>query len=127
MAEILKLSQLADDVQIGREEHNTKYTVAELKREIIEFGEPHHEYTWYTIKMHRWHPDAEYMLNTYIDQEYDEMYEDWDERARDCITDEVKQRIQAILDEAFSSDHATVYWTFEEPVEIDIYPGVDGE
>ncbi|MFW5438863.1 hypothetical protein [Paenibacillus apiarius] len=120
---VLKLSELADDVEIGREEHNRIYTVAELKREIIELGEPHHEYKhWHTVEHQRWQPSAKRMIENYIEDEYQDMYEDWDERAHDCITDEVEKRIQGILDEAFSGDHATAYWTFEEPVMIDIYP-----
>lgn len=123
MTEVLKLSELEDDVKIGREEHNEFYTVAELKREIIEFGEPCHEHTnWYTIKMHRWKPSAECMIEDYIENQYQDMYEDWDDRANDCITEDIMKRLQTILDEAFSGDHATVYWTFEQPVEIDIYP-----
>ncbi|MGC5327002.1 hypothetical protein [Brevibacillus sp. SYSU BS000544] len=119
----LKLSELADDVEIGREEHSVKYTVAELKREITELGEPHHENNdWFTVKPERWQPSAERMIEVYLDNEYQDMYEDWDERANDCFTDDVKQRIQAILDEAFSSSYATDYWTFEQPVLIDIKP-----
>ncbi|NEZ43799.1 hypothetical protein [Paenibacillus alvei] len=123
---VLKLSELADDVELGREEHSTVYTVAELKREIIELGEPHHKYKhWYTIENQRWEPSAERMIEDYIDNQYPDMYEGWEERASDCITEDVLQRLQAILDEAFSSDHATVYWTFEEPVEIDVFPNED--
>lgn len=119
----LKLSQLADDIEISIEESHTVYTVAELKHEIIELGEAHHESSnWYTIKRQRWSPDARYMLERYIEDVYDEMYEDWDERANDCITDEVVKKIQEILDEAFKGDSVAVYWTYEQPVEIDIYP-----
>lgn len=76
----VKLSELADDIEISIEESNTFYTVAELKREIIKLGKPHHESTnWYTIKMQRWSPDAK-------------------------------------------GDYATVYWTYEIPVEIDVFP-----
>jgi len=118
---ILKLSEMPDDIEVGREGVNCKYTVAELKREIIELGEPHHEYSdWYTVKNQRWQPDAEGMIENYIESQRDDMYEDWDERAYDCLDDEVKARIQAILDEAFSGGYATEYWTFEQPVEIDI-------
>jgi hypothetical protein len=120
---MLKLSELPDDVEIGQEEVNCKYTVAELKREIMELGEPHHESAkWFTIKLHRWKPDAEGMLDRYFENENDEMYEGWDDRAKDCVTEDVVDKIQALLDECFKSDHATVYWTFEKEVEIDLRP-----
>ncbi|MEW9106795.1 hypothetical protein [Paenibacillus sp.] len=120
---VLKLSELADDVEIGRVDCNEIYTVAELKREIRELGADHHKKPdWHTTKSQRWQPSAQRMIEDYIDNQYPDMYEGWEDRANDCITEDVLQRLQAILDDAFSSDHATVYWTFEQPVEIDIYP-----
>jgi hypothetical protein len=119
----LKLSELPDDVEVSVEESHTVYTVAELKREITELGEPHHESSnWYTIKRQRWQPSAKSMIEHYIECIYDEMYEDWDERAWECIKPEQIERIQAVLDEAFDSDYATAYWTYDKPVEIDIFP-----
>lgn len=121
--EKLKLSTLADDVEVSIEESHVTYTVAELKKEILEFGEEHHlSDKWFTITRKRWQPDADRMIEYYIDSEYEEMYEDWDERANDCITDDVKNKIQSILNEAFKDEYATVYWTYEEPVDIDIFP-----
>lgn len=119
----LKLSELADDVEVSIEESHTTYTVAELKREILELGEPHHESTnWYTIKADRWQPSADSMLEQYIENERDNMYEDWNERANDCISEEHIKQIQAILDDAFSGSHATEFWNYVSPVEIDIFP-----
>jgi len=122
----LKLSQLNDDVEVSIEESHTVYTVAELKREIIESGEPHHESpNWYTIKRQKWTPDARSMLESYIDSEQDDMYEDWDERAWDCLINHgVFEKFQAILNETFKCEFATAYWTYEKPVEIDIFPQV---
>ncbi|MED4353610.1 hypothetical protein P9265_14935 [Schinkia azotoformans] len=119
----IKLSELSDDVEVAILDSHTTYTVAELKREIIELVEPHHESSnWHTLTRKRWTPSAEIMIDNYIESEYCEMYEDWDERAKDCIAVEVVEKIQAILDEAFKGDHATAYWTYEDPVEIDIFP-----
>jgi hypothetical protein len=122
--EKLKLSMLAEDVEISIEESHTVYTVAELKREITELGEPHHESAnWYTIKREKWVPDAESMLDRYIDCEKDDLYEDWDESAWDCVMrNNAIDKIQAILDETFNSDYATTYWTYDKSVEIDIFP-----
>jgi hypothetical protein len=122
--EKLKLSNLDDDVEVSIEESNTVYTVAELKREIIELGEPHHESSnWYTIKRKKWTPDAQSMVERYIESEYADMYEDWDERAWDCVvSNSTIKKIQDILEETFKSDYATSYWTYEKPIEIDIFP-----
>ena len=109
---------------IGQEESSTQYTVAAMKHEILELGEPHHEHRpYYVLKEHRWKPDAKYMLERYIESEYDEMYEDWDERALDCIEkSNCIERIQAILDDVLSDDHVSKYWTCEQEVEIDLLP-----
>lgn len=121
--EKLKLSTLNDDVEVSSMDTHIIYKVAELIVEITVLGEEHHlTNNWYTTKRKKWKPSAETMIESYIESEYDDMYEDWDERANDCITDEVKSKIQSILDEAFKDDYATVYWTYEEPVEIDIFP-----
>ncbi|MFY0521419.1 hypothetical protein ACOMCU_26920 [Lysinibacillus sp. UGB7] len=122
--ETLKLSELADDVEVSVEESNTVYTVAELKREILELDEPHHKTpNWSTVIRQKWSPCANSMLDSYIDNEYQEMYEDWDDRAWDMVAKhDLENKIQALLDEAFESDYATAYWTYDKPVEIDIYP-----
>lgn len=121
--EKLKLSRLNDDIEISIEESSTVYTVAELKREILELGEPHHESdNWYTVIRKKWSPDAQFMLERYIDSEQDNMYENWDNRAWDCVSKGVIGKIQEVLDEAFKSDYATAYWEYDQPVEIDIFP-----
>ncbi len=119
----VKLSELADDVEVSIEESSTVYTVGQLKREILELGEPHHEKSnWCTITREKWTPNAERMLDSYIENEGCDMYEDWDERAWDCLPKEVVEKIQKILDEAFSTEYATAYWICDMAVEIDILP-----
>lgn len=120
---IKKLSELSNEIELCVEESNVVYTVAELKREIVELGESHHETdNWFIIKKKKWKPNAVRMVEKYIENEYDDMYEDWDERAMDCMTDEYMNKIQEILNEAFKDKDATVYWSYEEPIEIDIFP-----
>ncbi|MFT9820322.1 hypothetical protein [Lysinibacillus sp. NPDC056185] len=46
------------------------------------------------------------------------MYEDWDDRANECVTDEILQKIQTILDKAFASDSVKQYWTLEKKIVI---------
>jgi uncharacterized protein YdaL len=125
---ILKLSSLPDYVEVSALDSGTVYTVKELKDEILRLGEPHHlTKGWHLIERKRWNPSAANMVESYIDSEYCEMYENWDERANDCMTKEVIQKIQDVLDEAFKGDHATAYWSYEEPIEIDILPPEDKE
>lgn len=122
----LKLSELADDVELSVEETSTVYTVAELKREILELGESHHNTpNWCTVVRQRWLPSANNMLDTYIENEHQDLYEDWDERAWDIVVEhDLEKKIQSLLDEAFKDDFATSYWTYDKPVEIDIYPPI---
>lgn len=119
----LKLSQLADETEISLEESNRVYTVAELKREILELGEEHHlDGGWYTVTREKWHPSAEYMITNYIEQEQAEMYEDWGVQAIGHISDEQINQIQKILDSAFEQAAVTDYWKYDKLVEIDIFP-----
>lgn len=119
---ILKLSELPDDVEVSSEYSNTTYTVAELKREILELKEPHHETKgWAVISRGKWHPDASHMIENYIDNEAGELYEDADESIRDAIggPDQIAA-IQAIFDAALPD--GLDYWTYGKDVEIDIFP-----
>ncbi len=122
--ETLKLSELADDVEVSIEESSTVYTVAELKREILELGEPHHESSnWCTIVRQKWTPCAERMIDSYIENEGCDMYEDWDDRAWECINKRgLVEEFQSLLDEAFSTGYATDYWLCDKSVVIDILP-----
>lgn len=121
--EKLKLSMLADDVEISIEESSTVYTVAELKREIIELGEQHHESSnWYTVVKHIWEPCAETMIDTYLDNESCNLYEDFYSASVRSLPQESIEKIQSILDEVFKDNSVCNYSTYEEPVEIDIFP-----
>lgn len=123
----VKLSQLDDSVFVSIEDSNLIYTVEELVHEIRELGEPHHETTkWYTVKKQHWSPWAARMVELYLENECQDMYDGWVDRAMDCCTVEVVDKIQAIMDKAFKGDYATLYWTYETPVEIDIYPPQKG-
>lgn len=93
MNDKVKLSELPDDVVVSREESTCFYEVGELKREITQLNEPHHKYDdWYICNDATWNPDAKYMLENYIENEAGDMYEDWDDKATDCVTPEYKDR-----------------------------------
>jgi len=119
----LTLSQLADDIEIGVEGSHLTYTAGEVKEEILKFGESHHETpNWYTIKRNKWTPDASSMIESYIENESHDMYEDWYDVAMERIDDQLTHQIQALLEQAFKGKDVTTFWTYDKPVEIDILP-----
>ncbi|QNK89413.1 hypothetical protein H7992_07030 [Sporosarcina sp. resist] len=119
----LKLSELDDNIEIAKEETSSFYTVGELKREILKFdSEDHFIGQWFTVEKKRWQPCAQSMIESYIDGQSDEMYEDWSERALDCVSESLIDKVQKLLNGAFEGDDATVYWEWDKPVEIDILP-----
>ncbi len=126
MKTTLYLSQLTDEVEISLEESNTVMTVGEVKREILELGEEHHlTGDWYTVIRAKWNASAESMVSNYIEQEKDNMYEEWGEQAIGCISDDAIGKIQAILDESFKKTKVNDYWKYENPVNIDIVTSVE--
>ncbi len=117
----LKLSQLPDVTEIASDSRFGVTTVEELKDEILNDG---YEVTgeWFTVKKKEWKPDARWMIESYIENEYDQMYEDWDERAKDCISDDLVSKMQNLLDEAFKGSAVRDYWEWDKDVEIDVEP-----
>ncbi|MEK3838666.1 hypothetical protein [Paenibacillus sp. FSL R7-0128] len=114
MATVL-LSEIPDDTMLSYEDYHETVTALEL-RQMIAAGEvKKSDHTWIVTEPRVWKPDAKYMIDQYIENEYQDMYEDWDERANDCITPEHIAKIQAVLDEAFSDGHATQYWMLDGP------------
>jgi hypothetical protein len=114
MAKVL-LSEISDDTMLSYEDSHETVTALEL-RQMIAAGEIKPlDHTWIVAEPKVWKPDAEYMIIQYIENEYQDMYEDWDERANDCIKPEHIAKIQAVLDEAFSDGHATQYWMLDGP------------
>jgi len=118
VVEKVNLSELPDETPVSYEDAHYTYTAEELREKVKE-DDYKKSVTWYVATEKRWAPDAKWMLSSYIENEYDQMYEDWDERAMDCIKKEHIDRIQAVLEEAFSGDSATLYWSLDGP-EIDI-------
>ncbi|MEH7758108.1 hypothetical protein [Bacillus pumilus] len=118
----LKLSELPNDFEISHSETNDVFTVKEIKEEIMssEENQDYEEYDWFEIKRKKWEPNASDMLKLYIESEAKCLPEDWAERANDCLTQEVIEKIQSVLDIAFKEKSVTSYPTYERPVEIDV-------
>lgn len=117
-----KLSELSNELEVSYEDAHCAYTVEELKRDLLDPTADDYLLTkdWHLIERKRWRPNARGMIDDYIENEYSNMYEDWDEQAQDCISDDVIAQIQAVLDEAFKGDSATQYWNHTERIEIDV-------
>lgn len=116
---MIKLSELPSDTLIGREEM-TPMRVSDVIEEM-RMGEPHADHVWYLTETHYWRPDAAKMVNRYLENESDEMYEDWDERADDVFGMLIPQ-IQALMDELtdLHKEHVSVYYTCGDEIEFDI-------
>lgn len=112
--EKVKLSQLTEDTLLSYEDSRYTLTPSELIN-ALRNDEYVAEIKWYVVSEKIWGANAEHMLERYIEDEYQEMYEDWDERAHDCLKKEHIERIQAILDEAFKDEYATKYWVLDGP------------
>lgn len=114
------LSELPSETELSVEESGYTITAGELHRDLERDGDlDQANDNWYTIQRKRWKPNAHHMIETYIDHQYDDMYEEWDTRAKECLNDEHYQKIQEVLNEAFKGDSATEYWSYEKGVIID--------
>lgn len=123
---MVKLSELDDSIEIANE-RGSLYRVCEIKAETEKFNEDFSDTTcygkWYIAEPATWKPDAKWMFERYIDCEYDDMYEDWDQRIWSCFTDEDFKKIQDILDDVVKRDNGvTNYYNLGKEVEIDILP-----
>ncbi|MCI3197650.1 hypothetical protein GXP75_18635 [Bacillus sp. HU-1818] len=122
-----KLSELPGEIEIATAINpSLLYTVDEVKAEI-EGGKPHHEKTWVIINSRKWKPNADQMIDKYLDDENENMYEGWYEKAKANISNDAIQKIQSILDGELNYPGLTDYWTLEGEVEIDIFPEEDAE
>lgn len=117
-----KLTELNNDLEVSYEDAGCAYTVQELKQILFDptIDDDLREKDWYLIERKRWQPDAKGMIDDYIENESSYKYDDWEEQAQDCITDEVVAKIQAVLGEAFKGNSVTEYWELTERIELDI-------
>lgn len=116
----VKLSELPQETEISIEDSHEVITAGELRRDLDKDGDlDQANANWFTIQRKKWKPNAQRMITAYIENEYDDMYEDWDERAMDCVSKTVVDNLQQILEEAFKGESVTKYWSYEKDVIID--------
>lgn len=115
---MIRLSELAVDAKVI-DENLSVYDVAELKDDLQYFKDK--DKKLYTVTEYQAGIDARDMLESAIESEYDNMYEDWEERILDDITDDDIGKLQDILDDILSRgrDQNIAYYQNEE-VEVDL-------
>lgn len=117
-----KLSELPNETEIASDSnHSLSYTVDEVKSEIGD-GFPHHIDSWFIIKRQKWKSNADLMICRYLEDEGEDMYDGWYEKAKSNISDDAIKKIQSILDGELNKPSITDCWTLEEEVDIDIFP-----
>ena len=113
---MVKLSELKDDMKVINENLSI-YTVKDVKNDLLYFEGN----IIYTAKEYQASIDARSMLESAIESEYDNMYEDWNEHILDDVIEDDIVELQTILDAILSrsKDQNIAYYQDEE-IEIDI-------
>ena len=103
---IVKLSELKDDEIIMNDMKQT-YTVKEVRNDPSICNNK-----LYTTREYEAHIDARSMLESALESEWGNMYEDWYERVLDDITSDDVDKIQEIIDNMLSrnEEQNTSYW-----------------
>lgn len=115
---MVKLSELQDDVKVI-DENLSIYDVGEVKNDLQYFKDKNKKL--YTTSEYRASIDARDMLESAIESEYDNMYEDWYEIILQDITDEDIGRLQSVIATILrrGGDQNIAYYENKE-IEIDI-------
>ena len=115
---MIKLSDLDDKTNVVGEYEQGIHTVWDIRNSLKDFQNEKIKY--YTTKEYKATINAREMIESAIENEYDNMYEDWEERILGDITEEDIKKIQDILDDILSRDKVgnTSYY---QDKEIDLY------
>lgn len=116
---MIKLSELKDDEKIIDERGNVE-DVIDVKYDVKHGSFKDIKTKFYTATKYQAGIDARRMLEDAIESEYDNMYEDWEERILDDVTDEDIAKLQAILDDILSRNQELNIAYFQDK-EIDIF------
>ncbi|HHX62334.1 MAG TPA: hypothetical protein GX707_16725 [Epulopiscium sp.] len=116
---MIKLSELKDDAKVVDERGNVE-DVIDVKYDVKHGSFNNVKPKFYTTMAYRACIDARNMLESAIESEDDNMYEDWYERILNDVTDEDVEKIQIILDGILSRnpESNTAYYQGKE---IDIF------
>ncbi|WP_195264516.1 GTP-binding protein [Clostridium sp. 1001275B_160808_H3] len=112
----IKLSELKDnEILLIEDDYNSIMS----KEDYLEDLEDYKEYEVYTTTEYKANIDAKDMLDSALECEADNMYEDWYQDIWDDVTEEDIKELQIILDKILSRSKNIAY-TAREKVEIDI-------
>lgn len=106
--EKIKLSSLEDEALVLHVDYYFTLISAQELRDMLKEGEVTTE-EWYIAEKRKWVPDARYMLDSYIENEADAMYEGWEDNAFACVNKEWVHKIDAILEKMFDESTRTYY------------------
>lgn len=113
--EKINLSSLEGNTLVFHADYLTPILAQEL-RDLLKEGEATTE-EWYIAEEHSWVPDARRMLDNYIENEADDMYEGWVENAFACMNKEQVCKIDVILEKMFD-DSTRKYYVATQEVDV---------
>jgi len=109
-----KLSELNDKTNVIREYTEGVYTAWDIRDDLQDFQKE--GIRFYTVKEYQASINARDMIETAIEYEYDNMYEDWDEKILESITEKDIKKLQDILDNILIGEISYI-----QDIEIDIF------
>jgi len=114
---MIKLSKLKDDTKVVDESLNLVY-VKDVKEDLQYFKDAGKKL--YTTTEYQASLDARDILESAIENENDNMYEDWDEGILVDIIDEDIAKIQTVLDDILSRDkEQNIAYIQGQEIEVD--------
>jgi uncharacterized membrane protein len=112
----IKLSELKNnEILLIEDDYNSIMS----KEDYLEDLENYKEYEVYTTTEYKANIDAKDMLDSALECEFQNMYEDWYQDIWDDVTEEDIKELQIILDKILSRSKNIAYMA-REKVEIDI-------
>ena len=118
MLYVVKLSEMKDDEFVTFDTGTYAISVRDFKEKIKNGEVDKDDLDWYRAYKEKWKPDAQRMVEMYIQEESREMYEGWDKIALKHITDDMLEKIQQILEHSLNAKTVTDYWGVKN-LEID--------
>lgn len=114
---MIKLSELQNDVKVMDENSNV-HDVKDVKNDLKHWKDKCRKL--YTTTQYQANINAKDMLESAIEDEYQNMYEDWDDKILNDISDEDIEKIQAVLDDILNRNkEQNIAYYLEKEIEVD--------
>lgn len=116
---MMKLSKLKDEQKVIDENSNI-YTVEEVKEDLKYFKDK--EKRLYTTTEYHASVDAASFIDAVFDCIYENgMYEDWDQKIKEDVTEDDVKKIQLVFDEILSRNKSqNIAYYQDASIEVDI-------